>query len=33
MGMLGDGELALGGGTQNVTISGRHRQPTFRIEN
>jgi hypothetical protein len=31
--VFGDGELACGGGAQHVTIPGRHRQPTFSIEN
>jgi hypothetical protein len=30
--MLGDGELAAGRGTQDVTMPGWHREPTLGIE-
>jgi hypothetical protein len=30
--MLGDGELAGSGGAQDVTMPGRHRKPTLRIQ-
>jgi hypothetical protein len=32
MGVFGDGQLAGGGRAQDVTVPGRHREPTFCIQ-